>query len=354
MLIALLFAWEFGILGVMIKQTLTKKITTLLLLVALMGCASRPPESVRVTIFAMDTVMILTIYGDMAGEATQQAEEELRRLEQLFSVTLPESDIARANSAAGETTYIAAQTAEVLALALGFWEETGGSFSPGLYTLSRAWGFTTGENRVPGKYELTALLENVYVAGIRLDGYALALPPGTELDLGAIAKGYAGDRLAEILAGLGVEAAILSLGGDVVAFGGRPDGLPWRVAIRDPQGDGFLGVVEARDQMVSTSGSNERWFVADDGGIYHHILDPWTGRPVENELVSVTVVASSGVRSDAISTALFVMGLEEGIAFTARTPDIEAVFLTQDGRIYATGGLEGVFLPEDVERVSWV
>ena len=350
----MLFAGEFGILDIMTKCVLTKKITALLLLAALMGCAGRQPEPVRVTMFAMDTVMVLTVYGDMAGEAAHQAGEELDRLEQLFSVTLPGSDIARVNAAAGETVYVSAQTAEVLTLAVELWEETGGSFSPGLYTLSRAWGFTTGENRVPEENELVALLENINVASIQLDGNALTLPPGMELDLGAIAKGYAADRLAEVLTGLGVESAILSLGGDVVALGSRPDGSPWRVAIRDPGGDGFLGVVEARDQVVSTSGSNERWFAADDGSIYHHILDPRTGRPVENELISVTVVASSGVRSDAISTALFVMGLEEGIAFTARTADIEAVFLTQSGQIYATGGLEGVFLPEDVERVSWV
>jgi len=325
-----------------------------MLIVALAGCEKRPEEPVNATVFAMDTVMTLTVYGEDARAAVRQAVEEIHRLEELFAVTRVDSDIARINAAGGEAVPVSAETAEVLALAVEFWAETAGAFSPGLYALQRAWGFTTGENRVPGDAEIAALLAAVNVGEIALSGLTVAVPVGMELDLGAIAKGYAADRLAELLVDFGIDAAILSLGGDVFALGERPGGIPWRVAIRDPLGTGFLGLVEVRDRAVNTSGSYERRFIGEDGEAYHHILDPETGRPTESGLVSVTVVSAEGARGDALATALFVMGLEDGADFVARTRGIEAIFVTEDGRVYATAGLEGVFLPGGGVRVNWL
>jgi len=221
-----------------------------------------------------------------------------------------------------------------------------------LYELLREWGFTTGEHRVPREEELRDLLARVNVAGIVIAGDRVTIPVGMALDFGAIAKGYAGDMVRRVMVYHGVESAIFSLGGDVIAVGQRRSGSPWRVALRNPFGEGHLGIVEVIDQAVSTSGSYERWFMGDDGYVYHHILDPLTGRPADSGLVSVTVVATEGVRADALSTALFVMGPERGPAFAAEA-GVEAIFVTVDGSVYATGGLAGVFMPEAGVLVRW-
>jgi len=329
-----------------------KTIWIFVLILALTGCFDTAPEPVSATVFAMDTVTLLTVYGEEAEEAVRLARAEILRLDRLFSVTRVESDIGRLNAAGGETLLVSAETAEVLDLALELWAETEGRFSPGLYALQRAWGFTTEENRVPAEEEIRALLESVDLGGIHLEGLYVTVPAGLELDLGAIAKGYVGDRLLALLTELGTEAAIFSLGGDVIALGGHPGGGPWRVAIRNPLGEGFLGTVELWGGAVNTSGSYERRFVAEAGEVYHHILDPETGRPARSGLVSVTVVSREGARGDAWSTALFVMGLEEGLARVAEIEDLEAIFVTEGGGIYVTAGLEGVFLPE--RDVTWV
>jgi thiamine biosynthesis lipoprotein len=323
-------------------------------IVVLAGCSDDGPARESATVFAMDTVMFVTVYGEEAGEAVRLLTGELHRLDRLFSVTLAESDIARINAARGETVTVSEETAEVLGLALGLWEETGGRFSPGLYALQRAWGFTAEENRVPGKEEIRALLAYVDVGEIRLEGLAVTVPAGMELDLGAIAKGYAADRLVGLGAGLGGVGALPPLGGDVLARGGRFGGeAPWRIGVRDPLGAGYLGILELRDAAVNTSGNYQRRFVGEDGQVYHHILDPLTGRPAMSGLASVTAVTPEGARGDALSTGLFVMGLEAGLAFVERTADLEAIFVTEDGWVYVTEGLRGVFAPEEEGRVRW-
>ncbi|MCL2828975.1 MAG: FAD:protein FMN transferase [Oscillospiraceae bacterium] len=319
---------------------------------SLVGCSQAEPE--RATIFAMDTVMTLTIYGDEASAARQRAAQEIHRLEELFSVTLADSDIARINQSAGESVTVEPETAAILAETVAIWRETGGAFSPALHPVLQAWGFTTGAYQIPDADDLTALLAHTNPADIMLDGTQVTVPAGMELDLGAVVKGYAGDVLAALMVEMGIETAIFSLGGDVYAVGERPGGGPWRVAIRDPFGDGDIGVVGVRDQIVSTSGSYERYFIGPDGVAYHHILDPATGRPAESGLVSVTVIASNGTRGDAISTALFVMGLAEGAIFAAQRADIEVIFVTEAGELHVTEGLKDRFTPGDGRKISWI
>jgi len=324
----------------------------LILVGPLAGCSQAEPE--RATIFAMDTVMTLTIYGDGAAEARQRAVQEIHRLEELFSVTLADSDIARINRSAGAPVTVAPETAAILAEAVAIWRETGGAFSPALYPISKAWGFTAEEHQIPDADLLGQLLACANPAEIVVDGTQVTIPAGMELDLGAIAKGYAGDVLAMLMGEMGVESAIFSLGGDVYAVGERPGGGPWRVAVQNPFGGGDMGVAEVRDQIVSTSGSYERYFIGPDGAAYHHILNPATGWPAESGLISVTVIASNGTWGDGISTALFVMGLAEGAAFAAERADLEAIFVTAEGGIYATEGLKDRFTPGDGRDISWI
>lgn len=338
-----------------------KRLSLLLLLPALLlpsSCASAKEEH-AVTFFAMDTVMGISVFGPHGQEAAQAAQTEIRSLEKLLSVTDADSEIFAANRSGGAAVEVSEQTAELLSRALELCESTDGALDVTVYPVVKAWGFTTGEHRVPMEEELSALLERVDYTRVSLDGQMLSVPAGTELDLGAVAKGYAGDRAAALLSAQGVTSAKLELGGNIHVLGAKPDGSPWRVAVRNPEGEGYAGVVEVTDRAVVTSGGYERYFEA-DGVIYWHIIDPHTAQPARSGLRSVTIVARSGLLADALSTALFVMGADEAAACWRSRQDFDFILLKDDGTAVVTEGLADSFTlsgdwagrPLEIVRVS--
>lgn len=320
----------------------------------------KPPETKE--FFAMDTVFSLRAYGRDSGEALALCEQEVRRLEACFSVTLEGSDVERLNRT-GEAT-VAQDTFVLIQSAIRLGEQTAGALDITLYPVLREWGFTTGAYQVPEQQRIGELLAHVRYAAIRCevvepetaatmaggeaDGagaesyetYRVQLPEGAAIDLGAVAKGYTGDRLVELLRQQGVKSAILDLGGNVQTLGTKPDGSPWRVAVRNPlDASQQIGVLEINDKCVITSGAYERFFIGEDGRRYGHILDPADGYPVDNGLLSVTVVGDSGVRCDGLSTALFVMGTEKATEFWRNNRDFDMILVEENGRILLTDGL---------------
>ncbi|MDI3535253.1 MAG: FAD:protein transferase, partial [Thermosediminibacterales bacterium] len=164
------------------------------------------------------------------------------------------------------------------------------------------------------------------------------------LDLGGIAKGYAADEVSKILKENHVKHAIVNLGGNVLAYGNKPDGSKWRIGIQKPfapRGD-YAGVVSVINKAVVTSGIYERYF-EENGKIYHHILDPETGYPVENNLMSVTIITDKSIDADSLSTSVFAMGLKEGLNLIEKLDNTEAIFITKDSKIYLTSGLKNSF-----------
>ena len=317
----------------------------LALLLALPGCA--PAQPLERTFFAMDTVMTLRLYEGGDENTLDQAEARVRELEGLWSVTDGTSEISTLNH--DGSAELSPETAELLGAALDMCRRTDGALDISTYPVLRAWGFTTGEYSVPGGEAIAALLPLVDYGRVALEAGAAALPPGMEIDLGSVAKGYTGDALAALLKQGGAASALLDLGGNIQAVGSKPDGSPWRVAIRDPAGDGNIGVVEVVDQVVVTSGGYERYF-EEDGGRYWHIIDPATGWPARSGLTSVTVVGESGLLCDGLSTALFVMGREGALEHWRQHRDFEAVLVSEDGSVTITAGLEGRFTPADPAR----
>ena len=312
----------------------------IVLLLLLTGCSASEP--CRRELMAMDTFMTLSVYAQSpaAGEALlEEAAGEIRRLEGLLSVTDPGSEIYQVNH--GGAVSLSEPVRELLEKALELCRETGGALDVTVYPAVRAWGFTTGEYRVPEEAELSALVERVDYGRVSLDGDQLALPEGVELDLGSVGKGWTGDRLTALFREAGVSSAIMELGGNVQALGTKPDGSPWRVAVQAP-GGGYAGVLEIVDKAVVTSGGYERYF-EQDGETYIHIIDPATGRPARTGLASVTIVADSGLRGDGLSTALFVMGREKAEAFWRGNPDFDFILLGEDGTAAITEGLEECF-----------
>ncbi len=322
----------------------------LVLLASLTGCQSAP-KTARTTIFAMDTVMDLEIYGQ--SEAACQAAldrcvEELYALDARFSPTGPDSDVCALNRAGGEWVEISGP--DPLEGAAWLCALTGGALDLTAYPATLAWGFPTGEYRVPGEAELAELAGRIDYTRLEVDraGGRARLPEGMALDLGAVVKGYAADALRVLLESQnGVDGALLDLGqSTILAVGGKPDGSPWRIGIRDPEGDSYLGVLELRDSSMGTSGGYQRFF-EEDGVTYWHILDPDTAAPARSGLSSVTVVGPDGLASDGLSTALFVMGLEEGAGFwrsrAANGLEFDVIFVTGDGSIFITQGLADSF-----------
>ena len=305
----------------------------------LCGCAQRSAER---EFFAMDTVMQLRAYGPEAEAALSQAEAEIYRLEGALSCRDEHAALARLNKAGGGTAD--AETAALLQTALTLCEKTGGAYDPALGALSQAWGFSTGAYRVPEQDALAEAMQESGAGLVQLDGTSVKLTNGAQLDLGGIAKGYAAGRVRAILQDAGVTSAIISLGGNVAAVGTKPDGSAWTVGLQDPDNpEAYFGTVSIEDACVVTSGAYQRYF-EENGVRYHHILDPVTGCPAESGLKSVSVVAKDDTLADALSTALFVMGLDAGAEFQKRSGlSFEAVFVTDDNTVWIPPGLAGQY-----------
>lgn len=321
----------------------------LLLCAALLpGCQTQGGETAR-QVFAMDTVMTLTIPEGGTQVSTQEAldfaEGQIHAIERQLSVTREGSDIHTINTASGHPVKAEASTIQLLTEALALCRQTGGALDVTAYPAVTAWGFTTGSYRVPTQEELDELAAGIDHTLVTLTDTTVHIPQGMQLDLGAVTKGYTGDVLSQQLQAQGVSSALLDLGqSSIQAIGSKPDGSPWRIGIQDPAGTSYLGVLELSGMAMGTSGGYQRYFEA-DGVRYWHILDPDTAAPARSGLASVTVVSPSGLTCDGLSTALFVMGLEEGSAFWRTHPelDFDAIFITDDGGIFLTAGLEAHF-----------
>ena len=319
--------------------------SVLLVMMSLVGCSDKEKETVRRRgTFAMDTYMELTAYGDNAEAALTAAEERIHELEDKFSVNIENSDIWRVNHSGGESASVGEDTQKLVETALELGRETNGTLDITLYPVTAAWGFTTENYRIPSDEELNRLLEGVGWQNVSADGGQITVPDGAMIDLGAVAKGYTSDELMEEFRENGVKSAIVSLGGNVHALGRKPDGSCWRVAVRNPFApEADMCSVEIEDCAVVTSGSYERCFTGDDGISYCHIIDPETGRPVRNGLVSVTVIGKSGVRCDGLSTALFVMGAEKALDFWRKNEGFELILVNDEREILYTDGLSESF-----------
>jgi thiamine biosynthesis lipoprotein len=212
------------------------------------------------------------------------------------------------------------------------------------------WGIGGDNPRVPTQAEIDAVLPLVNWRDVELDRERRSVflrQPGMALDLGGIAKGYAADEAAAIIRKARLARAIIDLGGNIMTLGVRQDGHPWRVGIQNPLDNrgAYIGIVEVRDRTVVTSGVYERNFEA-DGVLYHHIFSPFDGYPANNGLLSVTIIAGASIDADALSTAVFVMGYERGMALLGSFEGIEGIFVFEDMSVRKTEGVDFVITDE--------
>ena len=314
--------------------------TLIAALLTLTGCASAGVEKQSAVGFYLDTVITLTAYVEDAS-VLNDALQECGRYEKLLSRTVEGSDVWNINHAEGKPVEVSQDTLNILEAASQVSALSGGAFDVTIAPVSTQWDFTSGAAVLPDAGAIAEAAQKVDYRKVTVEGNSVTLPAGMMIDLGGIAKGYIADRVKAYLMARGVDSAILSFGGNIVAIGHKPDGSPWRVGIQDidkPTG-AYMLVSKNYGGSTVTSGIYERGFTV-DGVYYHHILDTATGWPVQNELASVTIFSDDSMWGDALATAAFALGTERGMAMIEGIDGVEAVFIARDRNVKYTSGAE--------------
>ncbi len=297
--------------------------------------------------FYFDTVVTMQVYTDDEDLLTR-AQAECQRYDDLLSKTHEGSDVWNINHAQGKRVAVSDETREILEKALEYSRASDGVFDITVEPCVALWDFTgEGMGLLPDEEALAQAADKVDWTLVDINDEGVLLPPGMTIDLGAIAKGYITDQIADFLKAGGVESGYLNFGGNVLTIGHKPDGSEWNIGIQDPLGkrdQNIVGAARVSDQAVVTSGIYERGFDL-DGVRYHHILDTSTGWPVQNELAGVSIIAPDAFDADALSTTVFAMGVEKGTAFIESLEGIEAIFVTREDSVTWTSGLKDRFTP---------
>ena len=288
--------------------------------------------------FALDTICTQQVRGGNAQAAVAEVNALLQRITVEYAVN--GSQIGALNAAYPNAASLSDEAIMLIEMAIQIAAQTDGAFDPTIGAVSRLWDIS-GDARVPTDSEISMALPLVDHTRVTIDGNSVRLSEDMVLDLGGIAKGYAADLAVKIYKEHGVLGALLNLGGNIYAFGTREDGGDWRIGLRDPLGVSgeYAVIVPVSNTSVVTSGSYERFFES-GGQLYHHLFDPKSGYPAQSGLLSVTVICENSARADALSTAFFVMGLEEGLALARQMDGVEAVFFTEERQVYVTDGLK--------------
>jgi thiamine biosynthesis lipoprotein len=299
--------------------------------------------------FVLGTVCSVNLFEQGTAAEYDAVFARLRDVQAVMSANQDDTDLDAVNKNAGlQPVAVHRELLDVLEEARRYAELSEGAFDPTIGPLVNLWGIGGENPRVPGEDEIREALSLVDWRDLVIDreaGTAFLRRPGQALDLGAIAKGYAADQAAAILSVRGKNRrAIIDLGGNILAIGERPKNESWRIGVQNPldeRGE-YLGVLRVKNKSVVTSGIYERYF-EENGERYHHILSTANGYPVQNGLLSVTIVADRSIDADALSTAAFALGLEKGRALIEARPEAEAVFVSRDGSVALSSGAEELF-----------
>jgi len=321
----------------------------ILVMLLLSFCSKKQiKEPVSRNKFLLGTIVTIKIYDNVSEKLFDEIFSRLQEIENKMSINEKNSEVIQVNSNAGKKfTKVSDDTFYVVEKGKYFSELSGGKFDISIGPLVKLWNIGTEEAKVPEQWQIDKRKSLVDYNSVLLNSKEKSImlkKKGMMLDLGGIAKGYAADEVTKILKENNVKHAIINLGGNILAYGNKPDGSKWRIGIQKPfssRGD-YVGIVSVINKAVVTSGIYERYF-EEKGKIYHHILNPETGYPVENNLMSVTIITDKAIDADSLSTSAFAMGLEEGFDLIEKLHNTEAIFITKDSKIYLTSGLKNSF-----------
>ncbi len=312
------------------------------------ACSPTAQGEVSRSDFVLGTVCSVRLIEGGSNTILQSIFNRLTQIEDRMSANKEGTQIDAINKAAGKNPVkVSEDTFYVIQKSLDFARLTGGVFDSSVGPLVKLWNIGTDNARVPSATEIEERLDLIDYEKIELDETKKTVflqRQGMSLDLGAIAKGYAADEIVKIMASHRVKAAVVDLGGNVLVYGQKKDGSPWRIGVQDPASDrgDYLGLVSGKAMTVVTSGIYERFF-SENGVRYHHILDTTTGYPADKGLVSVTIIATSSIDADALSTSVFALGLEKGMELVKSLPEIRAIFIDDKNSVYLSPGTESIF-----------
>jgi len=343
------------------RPGLSKKWTAVIVCTALAAAAVffavdyyRTGRQYSSTGYAMGAVVSQNLEGAAAQETAAKILQDITAAERKgLSRTVEGSDIYRVNAAGDARAEVGADTAAWLGETLAICEASSGALDITLGAVSDAWGIGTNGQRVPTAGEIAALLRQAGYAKVYVDGATVTRGEGQSLDMGALGKGIACDIARDIAAANGIDKAVVSVGGSVMLYSASGNET-FTVGIRNPGGEAseYMGILTLKSGFVSTSGNYEKFFEL-GGKRYHHILDPATGYPADSGLTSVTVFCQSGLASDALSTACFVLGYEKSLPLLEKY-SAQAVFIAADSKVCVTGGLKDLFKLTDTQGYTLV
>lgn len=335
------------------KTLITKAKIVLLVIFLILGLTIyrfQKPQLVQENQFVLGTFGQIHLYTKSpksGNKAINQAYQRIREIENSMSIIISDSDIYQLNENAGiKPIKVTQDTLNVIHKGLEYYELTKGAFNIGLGKISKLWGVNIETDNkippaIPKEEEILDAKKHIDLYQLEINNNELFIKdPKMSIDLGGIAKGYAVDEAVRTLEGLGIKSGFVNLGGDIFVLGSKPDGTAWQMGIQSPElgSSNVIVKIQLRNSSIVTSGDYQR-YIEKDNKRYHHIIDPSTGYPAENELTSVTIISDTTIKGDSYSTAAFVMGLEKGLDFIENLENTEAIFLTKDKRIYASSGI---------------
>lgn len=316
-----------------------KKLTAILTsaLLLLSGCSGLPKKQAQIyTDTLFDTVIRIEIYDSADEEVLKGCKEICRKYDSMFSNKVEDSEISRINNAGGNPVEVSAETITLIKKALYYSDLSNGVFDITIAPVSNLWDFHSDAPAPPAAETIAEAASHVDYKNILLkDTTVQLLDPHAAIDVGAIAKGYIADRLKDYLRDHGIRHALINLGGNVLAIGKKLDGSDYNIGIQKPfdrTGEPITSV-RLSGKSIVTSGTYQRYFES-EGKIYHHILDPHTGYPCENNLHSVTIITNSSLTADALSTTCFLLGYDKGLRLVDQLDNVDAIFITDDDEIH--------------------
>lgn len=314
------------------------KLTTVFLCMGIIlnACNGSGDQPARRTQLIMGTLVEITVSHsntEIIETVTTQAFDEMKRIEQLMSTYLPDSEISRINRAAGKKAIpVSPEVEEVIREGIFWSEQSGGAFDITVEPLVQLWDFDGEKEIIPGKNTLRKTASLVNYKNIEIKDHTVRLKKrGMAINVGGLAKGYAVDRAISLLRGK-VSNGLVNAGGDLFAFGQKNKQDPWTIGLQHPRKpQDLLAAFAVKNQAIATSGDYQRYFIK-DGIRYHHIFDPKTGRPVRL-MISATLITMEVMDADAMATAVFVMGPDKGMEWVESMENVEAMLVLEDGSI---------------------
>ncbi|UCG77461.1 MAG: FAD:protein FMN transferase [Nitrospirota bacterium] len=323
-------------------------LATVMIIALISGCSLGGERIYTDSRIAMDTIVTISVVSDSSKEASVSINKvfgEITKLSELANFYSEKSELTAVNLSAGKKPVkVSPELFEIIRLSLDIAGRTGGAFDPTMGAVTALWDFH--DEVLPDDTKLNEKAKLVSYKSVVLNdkkGTVFLKKEGMKIDLGGIAKGYAADIAIDLLKGDGIESALVSVAGDIRAYGSKPDGSPWMIGIRDPRPasptENILAALPLQEMAISTSGDYQRFFIR-EGTRYHHLLSPKNGRPVKGTQ-SVSIISDKAVITDSMATAVFIMGPEKGLKFADKMGYL-AVIVDDNGRIYISEGLRDV------------